>query len=199
MVSKASKILFGIGALLALGGIICFVVGSVTGAKGIEVKFVAADKSSFTLPVSGAQCGFSLYMKRGGDCDDVHSKITVSGPEGKSLANGMTLVKDCKINDNAEWGKEEDLVKVGQFAIPEKNGTSNTLTGMYTVTSPVALWAVDMCGQVFKSARGILAFLALLVVAIALLVIGSILCCVGCCVLSSDKPNFSSRAAELQA
>mmetsp|Transcript_161605 Transcript_161605/g.513575 ORF Transcript_161605/g.513575 Transcript_161605/m.513575 type:complete len:204 (+) Transcript_161605:109-720(+) len=182
--SRTFKFFCAYGVLLALGGLSCgLMVCLVATSTDFEVDFEAGGEQSLTLAVPEylprGICGFSLYISREQNCAKVHANTVIEGPDGKSNLNsnrGIELVLDCHIDDSKQWSACENLVRVGHFSIPFKDGTTSTLTGEYSVTSPVAMWAEDVWGQLSEAVDGITVLLGLLVTAI---------CCVACCCMDS--------------
>mmetsp|Transcript_10156 Transcript_10156/g.35543 ORF Transcript_10156/g.35543 Transcript_10156/m.35543 type:complete len:198 (+) Transcript_10156:129-722(+) len=176
--NRTSQILF------ALGGLICGgMEGLLARSSAFEVDFEAGGEQSFTLTVPQDlprnHCGFSLYISRGQHCAKVHANTVIEGPDGKSNLNSnraIEFILDCHIDHSEQWSAYENLVRVGHFSIPFKDGTTSTLTGEYSVTSPVAMWAEDVWGQLSEAVDGITVLLGLLVTAI---------CCVACCCMDS--------------
>uniref|UniRef100_A0A7S2P1P2 Uncharacterized protein n=1 Tax=Zooxanthella nutricula TaxID=1333877 RepID=A0A7S2P1P2_9DINO len=171
-----SKILFGIGGLLALIGVILFAVMMVTGNSAVTVDFMSADQQNFNLEITQHPgCKVALLALRTANCDAVYTATSVTDPDSQSVS----ISKDCSPFFEEDWVKNNNppLRKMGRI--------SQGKTGTYRVQSTFKLWAVDECGQVAEAVGGILAAMGLFVVMIIIFIVSCIFCCIGCCCMES--------------
>jgi hypothetical protein len=186
-VSTASKVLWGLGAVFLLAGIIVIIVAMGSGSAAVGVTYLAEGQKSFTLKVDrNDHAGFSLLMKEGSaDCEGtVYPQTEIKGPEDKTNKNfGIIFTKTCRIRGDT-WAKEANLIDLGHFFIPD-DSIGAKIKGDYQVTSPVELWAIDAGAEFGEAVGGIFAAMGLMILAIVLIVVGLILLCVGCCCMNS--------------
>jgi len=193
--NKTAKIVFIVAIILTLvGGII--VIGAIaTASASFDVGFEIEKKSSGSVTVQSGHSNvwkFEVYISQSdweskSKCNTIHAGVTITGCTSTDNAPiiFMNQCSDTSSTVDGTWQKGNDppLRRLGSFP-----GRLQSLDpGTCTITSGKELWVVDAAEEVGEAVGGIMAAIGLVMVGVVVALIGSILCCVGCCCLGNSS------------
>lgn len=187
---KAPKILFIVGGVFVLIGVIVFIAGIVTGGASTSLGFDVenADSGSVTCKDTGcgALGGFDVLILQTvstADCNTAAGATTVTAPTG-AASSTVTCVNKCGTLLQSESYKTNDPALQEMCNFNPGGALSAATVGDYTVAnSGQKIWVVNVGEEIGEAVGGIFAAMGIMVVAFILLGVGSILACVGCCCL----------------
>merc|ERR1712084_192966 len=71
---------------------------------------------------------------------------------------------------------------------------TTTVTGTYTIVSPVKIWVLDAGEELGEAVGGMLAAAGQGLIGILLIIVGAILCCVSCCCMDKTPAGGGGAA-----
>jgi len=180
-----AKALTVVSVLTIVIGAIISIVAQVNASGAADIEFVAGPGKtlSFQLEDTGeleagsGGCGMSIYVRVNDPCSA--EDFYVTDPSGD--------VRDLSGNWGGSCSKLENsdppLQRIGSVHINSnyENTTFRDEEGLYTVTGPVDMWAVDGCKELGEAVGGVFAAGVTWLIAIAIIIGGLICACVACC------------------
>lgn len=183
--TRNAKVMFVVGAVSVVVGVIVCIAGDVTAGLSLKVGFEIEGETSGTMDVgeNSGVWGFSVHIKASElfNCDTIQSATTVTD----SVDSGVSMTNACSsASVTQEWedGNDPPLIRMGTFYL--NSDLSNPIVkvrGTYTVVSSTEVWVVDSGEEIGEAVGGIMAAVLVLIVGLILAIVGVILCCVGCC------------------